>query len=237
MGIIPGLVYTKRPAVSLVQDQDIQIVDGDKADLTITVIGDAEENGVKHVTDVHVSSQVCMQSRYLQLIINVSDDPTEITLGGELRCSTSNKHDQDKGENREGVLVMLAHLHGLNEQRMEELGLYKISVLAVWYAIAYLERDQCGSAGATLKTWYHKWYAVSIEGVELNIDSARGLAMPCQLSITQLPSLASLSGSLTTTSDTSKSVRSRISRAAKACTFRQASLWVSGCCYVSSMSY
>jgi hypothetical protein len=54
-------------------------------------------------------------------------------------------------------------------------------VLGVWYAIAYLERDQCGSAGATLKTWYPKWYAVSIEGVELNIDSARGLAMPCQL--------------------------------------------------------
>jgi hypothetical protein len=118
MGIIAGPVYTKRPAVSLVQDQDIQIVDSDKADLTITVIGDAEQNGVKHVTDVHVSSRVCTQSSYLQLIINVSDDPTEITLGGELRRSPSNKHEQDKGENREGLLVMLAHLHGLNEQRM-----------------------------------------------------------------------------------------------------------------------
>jgi hypothetical protein len=93
----------------------------------------------------------------------------------------SNKHDQDKGENREGLLVMLAHLHGLDEQQMDELGLYKISVLGVQYAIAYLERDQYGSAGDTLKTWFQKWYAVSIEGVELNIDSARGLAMPCQL--------------------------------------------------------
>jgi hypothetical protein len=91
MGIIPGLVYSKRPAVSLVQNQDIQIVDGDQADLTITVIGDAEEDGVKHVTDVHVSSQVCTQSRYLQLIINVSDDPTEITLGGEQQARSGQR--------------------------------------------------------------------------------------------------------------------------------------------------
>jgi hypothetical protein len=66
--------------------------------------------------------------------------------------------------NQEVILVMLAHLHGLAEHHMEELGLYKISFFGVWYAIAYNERDQYGSAKD-----------------KLNIDSVRGFAFPCQL--------------------------------------------------------
>jgi hypothetical protein len=178
---MPGLTHRKGAVVSLVQDQDIEIVDADKSDLTITVIGHAENDGTKHVTDVLVSNAICRTSRYLQPIIDVSDDATEITLGGELKRSASNKHGQDEGENLEGLLVVLAHLHGLTEQRMNELGLYSISVLSVWYAIAYAERDRTGSAKSTLQSWFENWYATSVEGVELNIDNARGLAFPCQL--------------------------------------------------------
>ena len=181
MAIMPGLPYRKAPAVSLVQDQDVYLADADKADLTITVIGAAEEGGIKHVTDVQVLRDVCRKSRYLQPIIDASDDPTEITLGGELKRSGTNKHGQHEGENREGLLVVLAHLHGVSEEKMGELGLYKISVLGVWYAIAYSERDQFGSAKDNLKAWFAKWYATSMMDTELNIDSARGLAMPCQL--------------------------------------------------------
>lgn len=74
-----GLAYRAAvPAVSLVQDQDVYLADEDKSDLTITVIG-AAEKGVKIVTDVHVLQAACRKSRYLQPIIDISDDPTEIT--------------------------------------------------------------------------------------------------------------------------------------------------------------
>jgi hypothetical protein len=178
---MPGLTYRKGGAVSLVQDQDIFLVDPDKTDLTITVIGTAEENGINHVTDVQASKAICRTSRYLQAIIDKTKDATEITLGGEHKRSASTKHGQDEGDNREGLLVVLAHLHSLTEQRMEELGLHKISVLGVWYAIAYSERDQYGSAKDKLEPWFTKWYATSMERVELSIGSARGLAFPCQL--------------------------------------------------------
>jgi hypothetical protein len=181
MAITHGPTHRKGAAVSLVQDQDIYIVDADKADLTITVIGPTEHDGIKHVTDVLVSNAVCRTSRYLQPIIDTSDDPTEIALGGELKRSGHNKYGQDEGENREGLLVVLAHLHGLSEEQMEELGLYSISVLGIWYAIAYTERDQTWSAKSSLTSWFAKWCATSMDGVQLNIDSARGLALPCQL--------------------------------------------------------
>jgi hypothetical protein len=157
--IMPGLNHRKSATVSLVQDQDIELVDDNESDLTITVIGHAELDGTKHVTDILASNSFCKNSRYLQPIIDLSDDATEITLGGELKRSASNKNGQDEGENREGLLVVLAHLHGLKEERMEELGLYNISVLGVWYGIAYTERDQSGSAKSTLQQWFAKWYA------------------------------------------------------------------------------
>jgi hypothetical protein len=199
-GTMPGLLtHRKAPAVSLVQDQDVHLVNADKADLTITVIDAAEDTGVKHVTDILVSNSVCRFSRHLRPIIDASDDPTEITLGGELKCSGTNKSGKNEGENCEGVLVMLAHLHGLSEQRMEELGLFKISVLGVWYAMAYKERDERGSA-EELKVWFTKWYATSMVDVELDMDSARGLAMPTQVFYHAVASPASPSGSRTTTS-------------------------------------
>jgi hypothetical protein len=179
---MPGLFTPRKaPAVSLVQDQDVFLVDADKADLTIPVIGAVEGTGVKHVTDVLVSKSVCMSSRYLRPIINNSDDPTEIILGGEMKRSGNNKTGRNKGENHEGILVMLAHIHGLTEQRMEQLELYNISVLGVWYAMAYKECDERGSAKETLKAWFTKCYATSMAGVDLDIDSVRGLTMPTQI--------------------------------------------------------
>jgi hypothetical protein len=178
---MPGLTHRKGPVVSLVQDQDIYVEDEATADLTITVVGAVEADDTKYVTDVHVSNKVCRASRYLQPIIDTSDDATEITLGGELKRSGNNTNGKDEGENREGLLVVLAHLHGLNEEQMEALGLYKISVLGVWYAIAYTERDQRDSAKTALKPWFVKWYATSIEHSALDLDFARGLAFPCQL--------------------------------------------------------
>jgi hypothetical protein len=143
---MPGLTHRKGAAVSLVQDQDVELVNANNSDLTITVISHAEKDRFKHVTDILVLNTVCRTSRYLRPIIDVSDDPTEITLGGELKRSASNKYGHDEGENREGLLVILAHLHGMNEQRMDDLRLYNITVLSVWYAITYTERDQSGSA-------------------------------------------------------------------------------------------
>lgn len=180
---MPGLPFRKAPATSLVQDQDIMLADGDKAtpDLTITVIGVADKNGVKHVTDVQVSKELCMKSRCLRQTIEASKDSDEITLGGELKRGAPNKNHQNEGENLEGLLVMLAHLHGLDEQRMDELGLYRVSVLGVWYAIAYSERDNIGSARDILKAWFTRWYETCMQSTELDINSARSLAFPCQL--------------------------------------------------------
>jgi hypothetical protein len=146
---MPGLTHRKGPVVSLVQDQDIYVEDEATADLTITVVGAVEADGTKYVTDVHVSNKVCRASRYLQPIIDTSDDATEITLGGELKRSGNNTNGKDEGENREGLLVVLAHLHGLNEEQMEALGLYKISVLGVWYAISATLRRPRSNPGSS----------------------------------------------------------------------------------------
>lgn len=178
---MPGLTHCKSATVSLVQDQVVELVPASSSDLTITIIGAADEEGIKHVTDVFASKKACMNSSYLQSSIIASDDPSEITLGGELKRSASKKYGNDGGENREGLLVMLAHLHGLTEPHMEDLGLYSISILGLWHAIAYMELNQANTAKSALKPWFEKWYAASMERVELNVDSARGLAFPTQL--------------------------------------------------------
>lgn len=173
---MPAFAAHKGPAVSIIQDQDVNIVDVDKADLTITLIGIVEQDGSKHVTDVTVSSQICRQSRFLRPLIDLSEDATELTLGGE-----TNKHGQEEGVSREGLIVMLAQMHGLTEQRMDQLGLYSISVLGVWFALAYVERELQGSAKDALKSWFERWYTTSMKKTELDVVSARGLALPCQL--------------------------------------------------------
>ncbi|KAF2845779.1 hypothetical protein T440DRAFT_543464 [Plenodomus tracheiphilus IPT5] len=178
---MPGLPTRKGLAISLVQDKDIHLVNIDDSDLTITLISAAAADGVKIVTDIAVSKQVCLQSNYLRAFIDAVKDTDEIILGGELKQSNDTDHGREEGENRDGLLVVLSHLHGLTDERMAELGLHEISVLGVWYAIAYQERDQRDSAKEKLKSWFEQWFAASVTTVELNIDTARALALPCQL--------------------------------------------------------
>ncbi|KAF2127412.1 hypothetical protein P153DRAFT_345064 [Dothidotthia symphoricarpi CBS 119687] len=171
---MPGLSMRKGPAVSLVQDQDITLVDDTDADLTITVIGAAEEGGTRYVTDILVSSKTCEQSPYLRALLNESDDKTEITLGGDAKSN-------EVGENKEGILVWLAHLHGLTQERMKELGLWQISLLGVWHAISSWDLHQDPKVKENLGAWFNNWYESNMAGVDLTIPTARALAYPCYI--------------------------------------------------------
>lgn len=175
---MPGLDLHEGPTISLIQEQDVELTTA--YNLTITVIGVAGQDGVKHVTDIHADREACRKLRWLRTIIDVSADGAEITLGEEMKRIGSNKNGEDEGENLEGLLVVLAHDHGLMEYRMQQLGLYGVSILGVWYAIAYLERDRTGSAKAILGKWFAKWYATCVTSTELSFDLARALAFPCQ---------------------------------------------------------
>lgn len=164
--------------MSLVLDQDVTLAED--ADLTITLLGPAED-GVKHVTEIRVSTEVCLQSNYLRTVIKASEDPTEITLGGELKREGANKHGQEEGENKEGALVWLAHLHKLSDQRMKEIGLHEISVTGICHAIRLWKWHEPGQPLDVLQPWFNKVYETTINGATLDIDSARLLALPCQL--------------------------------------------------------
>lgn len=140
------------PGVSLVQVQDILLAEPAAANLAITIIGTVEEDGVKHITDIHVSSDICRKSAYLQTLFTASDDKSEITLG-------------DTTSNKEGTLVWLAHLQGLTQQRMKELGLYDISLLGVWYAVYLWELHQDDKVKENLQTWFNAWYETTMAGM------------------------------------------------------------------------
>jgi hypothetical protein len=63
--VMLDLTHRKGPAVSVVQDQDIYIEDDTVTDLTITIIGAIETDGVRYFTYIHVSNKVCRTSRWL----------------------------------------------------------------------------------------------------------------------------------------------------------------------------
>lgn len=171
---MPAPSARKGPEVSLVQDQDIVLADSPADNVTITVIGAAGEDGVKHITDILVSPDICKKSGYLKALLEESDDKTEITLGGNAKL-------RDEGENKEATLVWLAHLHDLTQERMGELGLWHISLLGVWYAIALWELHQGGKVKESLGTWFTNWYETSMAGADMAIQIARALAFPCYL--------------------------------------------------------
>jgi hypothetical protein len=170
---MPGLVTRKGPAVSLVFHQDIILSEDATTDLAITVIGAVEEDDSKHVTEIHVSAKLCNKSAYLQALVNESDDRTEITLG--------DANSKDEFHDKEGTLVWLAHLQGLTQQRMQELGLWDISLLGVWYAIYYWDLHQDKEIKEHLREWFDNWYDTSMAGVDMSIYIARALAYPCYL--------------------------------------------------------
>ncbi|KAH3993315.1 hypothetical protein HBI81_125190 [Parastagonospora nodorum] len=170
---MPGLTIRKGPAVSLVQDQDIILAEPEAADFAITVIGALEEDGSKHVTDIHISSTIVKKSLFIQAFIEKTKDKSEITLG-------DGKFTED-GYNKEGTLVWLAHLQGLSQQRMKELGLWEISLLGVWYAILYWDSHQDKKARENLGEWFDNWYRTSMSNVQLTIPIARALVYPYYL--------------------------------------------------------
>ena len=190
--MMPG---RKGDLVSLVLDQEVVIASN--SDLVITLLSPVE-NSSRNVTEVLVSCAVCMQSRYTQgvrcnhlltisaagkylnSLITTSEDQTEITLGGELKREGANKFGQEEGIDKDGALVWLAHLHELSEQQMAGLGLHEISITGIWEAIlSWMYKEKQADLKA-LKPWFEKWYDTT--GVcPHDIDSARLLALPCQL--------------------------------------------------------
>ncbi|KAF2635116.1 hypothetical protein P280DRAFT_536617 [Massarina eburnea CBS 473.64] len=168
----------KNTVVSLIFNQDVNI---DKSgDLTITVLSPIE-NGVRHVTDFLVSTQVCEKSPYLKPIIAMAEDPTEICLGEELKREGANKFGEKEGEDTEGVLVWLAHLHELTEEHMALLGLHEISITGIWHAIHMWNVFEHKKDMKALQPWFNKWCATNLVGKVLDLDTARLLALPCQI--------------------------------------------------------
>ncbi|KAF1960219.1 hypothetical protein CC80DRAFT_438829 [Byssothecium circinans] len=173
---MPGFLG-KSSGASLVFDQDVTV--DEKGDLIITLLTPFE-NGEKHVTEILVSTEVCMKSVYLKPILSGADDPTEITLGGEAKREGANKHGEEEGEDKEGVLVWLAHLHKMSHERMAELGLHEISVTSIWHAMRWWKYQERENDMKALQPWFNKWYD-NLAGKALDIDMARLLALPCQI--------------------------------------------------------
>jgi hypothetical protein len=159
----------KGPA-ALVQDQDISLTN--KPDLTVTVIGAAGEDGMKHVTDLLVSSEACKKSPYIKALLEESKDKDELTFGGDAKS-------KDDGDNKEGTLVWLAHLHDLDQGRMDELGLFDISIMGVWHAISLWDLHKDGKIKENLAPWFNDWYERCMVKVELTVPIAQALAYPC----------------------------------------------------------
>jgi hypothetical protein len=176
---MPGVTSENGGHVSLVFDQDVTMAEN--SDLTLTLLSPIE-NGVRRVTEVAASLQVCKASKWLGPIIKIAADPTDITLGGDLKPDSANKHGQEEGENKEGMLVCLAHLHKLSDKRMAELGLHKISVTGIWHVLRMWNYQENAYDMKALQSWFNMWYAASLPPAEkLDMDTARNLALPCQI--------------------------------------------------------
>ncbi|KAL1612418.1 hypothetical protein SLS60_000644 [Paraconiothyrium brasiliense] len=158
--------------ISLVLDPDIVIADG-SGTMTITLLSPVEE-AVRHVTEVQVSSEICLESPYLRTIIGVATDPADITLGGNLK-------DKNDGIHKEGALWWLAHLHSLSVERMTELGLDKVSLIAVWEAIQMWLYHEKRNDTQDLRALFNKWYDTTISKMDLDVYTAGLLAFPCQV--------------------------------------------------------
>jgi hypothetical protein len=167
---MPGIPVRKGPAVSLVQDQDISLTDD--SDLTITIIGAAGEDGIKHMTDLLVSSEARKKSSYVKALLEKSEDKDELTLGGEPKS-------KEDGYNKEGTLVWLAHLHTLPQERMDELGLFDVSLIGVWHAISAWDLHMDSKIKENLGPWFNDWYERNMSKVDLTVPTAQALAYPC----------------------------------------------------------
>ena len=62
-----------------------------------------------------------MKSSYIKALLEQSKDKDELTLGGDARS-------KEDGDSKEGTLVWLALIHGLSQERMDEMGLFNVQV-------------------------------------------------------------------------------------------------------------
>jgi len=175
----------KGPTMSLIQDQDIVLtiepglvcyppwrryvrvrLPISQSNLIVTIIGPAGEDSTKHITDILVASDACKKSPYLKALIGEEPSQNELTFGGE---------------NKEGTLVWLAHLHGLPEQRLRDLGLFEISLIGVWHAISLWSTHQDDKVKESLGDWFNTWYDTSMAKAGLTVPIAQALAYPCYM--------------------------------------------------------
>ena len=85
------------------------------------------------------------------------------------------------GVNIQGALVWLAHLHGLSVQRLADLGLNSVSVVAVWEAIElWIVLEKHGGIQG-LKPWFDAWYDSAVANNEMTSYLASMLTFPCQI--------------------------------------------------------
>ena len=145
-----------------------------QSDLTITIIGAVGDDGVKHVTDLLVASDICKTSPYLRALLDDSDDKSELTFGGD----ATSKHDD---KNKEAAIVWLANLHELPEQRLDELRLFDVSLLGVWEVIALWDSHHDGDIKEHLGDWSNKWYERNMVKANLTVPIAQALAYPCYM--------------------------------------------------------
>lgn len=145
-----------------------------QSDLTITIIGAVGDDGVKHVTDLLVASDICKKSPYLRALLDDSDDKSELTFGGD----ATSKHDD---KNKEAAIVWLANLHELSEQRLDELRLFDVSLLGVWEVIALWDSHHDGDIKEHLGDWFNKWYERNMVKANLTVPIAQALAYPCYM--------------------------------------------------------
>jgi hypothetical protein len=103
------------------------------------------------MTDLLVSSEACMKSPYVKALLEQSKDKDEVILGGDAKS-------REDGDNKEGTLVWLAQLHGLSQERMDELGLFDISIVGVWHAISSWDLHMDGKIKENLGVGFSLWY-------------------------------------------------------------------------------
>ncbi|KAL1797251.1 hypothetical protein ACET3X_003857 [Alternaria dauci] len=172
---MPGLTVRRGQAVSLVQDQDIVLTtEPGLSDLTITIISAVGDDGVKHVTDLLVASDMCKKSPYIEALLEASDDKSELTFGGDAKP-------ENNDENKEATMVWLANLHELSEQRLDELRLFEVSLVGVWDVIALWYSHHDGDIKDHLGDWFSKWYERNMAKVNLTVPTAQALAYPCYI--------------------------------------------------------
>jgi len=160
--------------MSLIIDPDIILVDS--GDLTITLISSSGNGSIKHITSIQASAEECRKSYFLGPLIASGGE--ELTLGeGPPKRANGGELGVDY-EDKEGVLIWLAHLHGLSVKEMSGLELDRISIAGVWHATLLWKYREDNNM-ATLGSWFNEWYMTFMKDNIFDGAAAKALAMSC----------------------------------------------------------